>query len=45
MANPTVQELTPRLLPVFQQVLSPPENQLEEETRQLVTELVRNLQK
>ncbi|RWA14839.1 hypothetical protein EKO27_g315 [Xylaria grammica] len=43
--NPTVQELTPRLLPIFQQVLSPPEDQLEDETRQLVTELVRNLQK
>ncbi|KAF2964486.1 hypothetical protein GQX73_g9082 [Xylaria multiplex] len=43
--NPTVQELTPRLLPVFQQVLSPPEDQLEDETRQLVTELVHNLQK
>ncbi|TGJ88611.1 hypothetical protein E0Z10_g176 [Xylaria hypoxylon] len=43
--NPTVQELTPLLLPVFQQVLSPPEDQLEDETRQLVTELVRNLQK
>ncbi|KAI1277005.1 importin beta-4 [Xylaria sp. FL0933] len=45
MSNPTVQELTPRLLPVFQQVLGPPEDQLEDETRQLVTELVRNLQK
>ncbi|KAJ8122083.1 hypothetical protein ONZ43_g1630 [Nemania bipapillata] len=43
--NPTVQELTPRLLPVFQQVLSPPEDQLEDETRQLVLELVSILQK
>ncbi|KAI0201603.1 importin beta-4 [Astrocystis sublimbata] len=43
--NSTVQELTPRLLPVFQQVLSPPEDQLEDETRQIVLELVRNLKK
>ncbi|KAI1131117.1 importin beta-4 [Nemania abortiva] len=43
--NPTVQELTPRLIPVFQQVLSPPEDQLEDETRQLVLELVRLVQK
>ncbi|KAJ2996781.1 hypothetical protein NUW58_g864 [Xylaria curta] len=43
--NPTVQELTSRLIPVFQQVLSPPEDQLDDETRQLVLELVRNLNK
>ncbi|KAI1155530.1 importin beta-4 [Nemania diffusa] len=43
--NPTVQELTPRLLPIFQQVLSSPEEQLVDETRQLVLELVRILQK
>ncbi|KAI0453020.1 importin beta-4 [Xylaria acuta] len=43
--NPTVQELTPRLVPVFEQVLSPPEDQLEDETRQLVLELVGNLKK
>jgi HEAT repeat protein len=43
--NATVQELTPRLLPVFEQVLSPPEDQLEEETRQLVLELVSILRK
>lgn len=43
--NPTVQELTPRLLPVFQQVLGPPEEQLEDETKQLVIELVSILQK
>ncbi|KAI1112252.1 importin beta-4 [Nemania sp. NC0429] len=45
VGNPTVQELTPRLLPVFQQVLGPPEEQLEDETRQLVIELVSILQK
>ncbi|RYC65456.1 hypothetical protein CHU98_g764 [Xylaria longipes] len=43
--NPTVQELTPRLVPVFEQVLSSPEDQLEDETRQLVLELVSNLKK
>ncbi|KAJ8131258.1 hypothetical protein O1611_g2371 [Lasiodiplodia mahajangana] len=43
--NPTVQELTPRLVSVFQQVLSPPEDQLEDETRQLVLEMARVLQK
>ncbi|KAH8159820.1 hypothetical protein CIB48_g8427 [Xylaria polymorpha] len=43
--NPTVQELTPRLIPVFEQVLSPPEDQLEDETRQLVIELVHNIKK
>ncbi|KAI8625897.1 importin beta-4 [Xylariaceae sp. FL1651] len=45
MSNPTVQELTPRLLPVFQQVLGPPEDQLEDETRQVVQEMVRILTK
>ena len=45
VSNPTVQELTPKLLPVFQQVLSPPEEQLEPETRQLVEEMVRVLSK
>lgn len=43
--NATVQGLTPRLLPVFEQVLSPPEDQLEDETRQLVLELVSILKK
>lgn len=45
MGNLTVRDLTPRLLPVFQQVLGPPEDQLEDETRQLVIELVNILQK
>ncbi|KAI1102695.1 ARM repeat-containing protein [Jackrogersella minutella] len=40
MSNPTVQELSPKLLNVFQQVLGPPEEQLEEETRQAVQEMV-----
>ncbi|KAI1760104.1 importin beta-4 subunit-like protein [Hypoxylon sp. FL1150] len=45
LSNPTVQELTPKLLNVFQQVLSPPEEQLEPETREVVQEMVRILTK
>ncbi|KAI0026226.1 importin beta-4 [Xylariomycetidae sp. FL0641] len=43
LQNPTVQELTPRLLPIFHQVLGPPEDQLEPETRQLIQEMVQTL--
>lgn len=43
MQNPTIQELTPRLMPVFEKVLSPPEDQLQLETRQVVENLVRHL--
>ncbi|CAJ2505859.1 Uu.00g132530.m01.CDS01 [Anthostomella pinea] len=45
ISNPTVQELTPKLLPIFHKVLSPPEEQLEEETREVVMEMVRILTK
>ncbi|KAL7621787.1 hypothetical protein AAE478_007286 [Parahypoxylon ruwenzoriense] len=45
LSNPTVQELTPKLLDVFQQVLGPPEEQLEPETREVVQDMVRNLTK
>ncbi|XXG96241.1 hypothetical protein Hte_002522 [Hypoxylon texense] len=45
LSNPTVQELTPKLLNVFQQVLGPPEEQLEPETREVVQEMVRILTK
>ncbi|KAI0168914.1 ARM repeat-containing protein [Hypoxylon sp. FL1284] len=45
LSNPTVQELTPKLLNVFQQVLGPPEEQLEPETREVVQEMVRVLTK
>lgn len=45
LSNPTVQELTPKLLNVFQQVLGPPEEQLEQETREVVREMVRVLTK
>ncbi|KAI1801966.1 ARM repeat-containing protein [Daldinia bambusicola] len=45
LSNPTVQELTPKLLNVFQQVLGPPEEQLEPETREVVQDMVRILTK
>ncbi|KAI0155356.1 importin beta-4 [Xylariaceae sp. FL1272] len=45
MSNPTVQELTPRLLPIFQQVLGPPEEQLDDETRQIVQQMASHLSK
>jgi importin-4 len=43
MQNPTIQELTPRLVPVFHKVLGPPEEQLEPETREGLQNLVRKL--
>jgi hypothetical protein len=43
--EPTVQQLTPQLMPVFEKVLSPPEEQLEEETRSQLVELVQYLRK
>ncbi|OIW25439.1 ARM repeat-containing protein [Coniochaeta ligniaria NRRL 30616] len=39
----TVQQLTPKLIPIFEKVLSPPEEQLADETRQLVQQAVRVL--
>jgi len=46
MSEPTIQQLTPKLIPVLQQVLSPPEEQLEDdETRALVQELLSHLSK
>lgn len=41
----TITQLTPRLMPIFQKVLGPPEEQLEETTRSQVVELVKYLQK
>ncbi len=38
--EPTVQALTPNLIPVFQAVLSPPEDQLDDETREIVRRTV-----
>lgn len=43
--DPTVQQLTPKLIPVFEKVLSPPEEQLADESRQLVLQAVRVLYK
>ncbi|KAF2091370.1 ARM repeat-containing protein [Saccharata proteae CBS 121410] len=43
--EPSIQQLTPRLMPIFQTVLSPPEDQLDDETRAQLTELVSYLQK
>jgi len=40
----TIQDLTPQLVPVFQKVLGPPEEQLDDETRAQVVELVKYLQ-
>ncbi len=41
--EPTVQQLTPKLLPIFQQVLGEPEEQLDKETRVLVQQIVQKL--
>lgn len=38
--EPTTLQLTPRLIPVFEKVLGPPENQLEPETREKLLTLV-----
>lgn len=43
--EPTIQQLTPQLMGVFEKVLGPPEEQLEEETRSQLVELVKYLQK
>jgi len=42
--EPTIQQLTPQLIPVFQKVLGEPEDQLDDETRTQVVELVKHLQ-
>lgn len=44
-SEPTVQSLTPKLIGVFEKVLSPPEDQLTEETRQVVQRIVQSLYK
>ena len=43
--EPTVQQLTPQLMPIFEQVLGSPEDQLEDETRSQLVELVQYLRK
>lgn len=43
--NSTIQSLTPKLIPVFEKVLGPPEEQLEKDTRQLLVHAVQILYK
>jgi hypothetical protein len=43
--HPTIMRLTPSLMLVFEKVLGPPEEQLEDETRAQLVELVKYLQK
>ena len=43
--DPTIRQLTPSLLPIFQSVLCGDENQLEDERRQELIELVNWLNK
>jgi len=38
--EPTVQQLTPKLIPVFEAVLNPPTDQLDDETREIVRKTV-----
>lgn len=44
-SNSTVQQATPQLLPIFEKVLSPPEEQLESETRQMLQQTIQMLYK
>jgi len=44
MSNPTVMELSPQLIPVFKTVLGDPQEQLDDETRELVTKMAQLLQ-
>lgn len=44
-SNQTVQQLTPQLVSIFEKVLSPPEEQLEPETRELLQRTVAMLHK
>jgi len=39
-SEPTIQQLTPKLIPVFEAVLSPPTEQLDDETREIVHKIV-----
>jgi importin-4 len=43
--NTVIQGLTQQLMPVFEKVLSPPEEQLDDETRAMVVELVEYIRK
>ncbi|KAL3962788.1 hypothetical protein ACCO45_004311 [Purpureocillium lilacinum] len=43
--NETVQQLTPQLMGIFEKVLSPPEEQLEQDTREMLQRTVQMLRK
>ena len=40
----TMRQLTPKLMPILPTVLGPPQEQLDDETRQQITELIKYLQ-
>jgi hypothetical protein len=42
--NSVIQQLTPQVAPVIQKVLGPPEEQLDDETREQLVQLVKWLQ-
>lgn len=44
-SNTTVQELTPQLLPIFEKVLGEPEDQLEQDTREMVQRMLQTLRR
>ena len=44
-SNPTVQQLTPQLMSIFEKVLGPPDDQIEPPTRELLQRIVQQLQK
>ncbi|KAF7549231.1 hypothetical protein G7Z17_g6506 [Cylindrodendrum hubeiense] len=45
ISNPTVEQLTPQLIGIFEKVLSPPEEQLEQDTRETLQRTVQVLYK
>ncbi|CAM1505853.1 Fc.00g114900.m01.CDS01 [Cosmosporella sp. VM-42] len=45
ISNPTVEQLTPQLIGIFEKVLSPPEEQLEQDTRETLQQTVQVLYK
>ena len=45
LSNPTVEQLTPQLIGIFEKVLSPPEEQLEQDTRETLQQTVQVLYK
>lgn len=45
LSNPTVEQLTPQLIAIFEKVMSPPEEQLEPETRETLQRTVQILYK